>query len=215
VVVSGSWPAVDKQIRTGDAAVAAVPLPGVECSPEWLEAVVPAFEGSRVAAVVGAGLMPGEAPGALIIHSRTTLPERYATRLGHPFQYIAVSTAIYHELDGFDCDSAASGDLAPVLDYLERSLAAGYVIGYRDAPGLTPPGCYRPARAANEWQRWAAAGGLLARDARKAGGAGGWLRMVARVLDGFWTRLVGGQSRRWWLGTRLALLAGAARAMRR
>jgi GT2 family glycosyltransferase len=209
------WDAIDREIRDTDTAVAALPLPGVAASSEWLRAVAPAFEGSRVAAVVGVGLLAEEPAGPLFIHSRTTLTERYPTGLRNPFQYIAVRTSVYRELGGFDREAAECGHLGPVLDYLERALSAGYLIGYRETVGLDPPGRYRPARAANDWARWSAAGGLLARDARRTGGMVGWGQFAARVVDGIWPRLVFGQSRRWWLGTRLALLIGAARAVAR
>ena len=212
-----TWDGADRAIRREgrERDFVGLVLPGVSASDTWLAAIAPAFEGSRVAAVVGAGLRDDEPPAALVIHSRTTLPGRYATGLGRPFQYVAVNPRIYEQLGGFDLEAAAFGDQAPVLDLVERALAAGFVIGYRDTPGLDPAGCYRPERSRNEWQRWAAAGALLARDARRSTGAGGWLRLAGRVIDGMWARLIAGDGRRWWIGSRLALLTGVRRGLRR
>ena len=202
------WRAADDAIRAQGGSFTAFLLPGVTPSETWLSSVAPAFEGSRVAAVVGAGLRENEPPAWLVIHSRTTLPGEYAPGLGRPFQYIAVNPRIYEELGGFDLETAAYGDQAPVLDFLERALLAGFVIGYRDTPGLNPAGCYRPARTSNEWERWAGTGALLARAAHRSGGPIGWLRLAGRVVDGFWVRLIAGDGRRWWIGSRLALLSG-------
>jgi hypothetical protein len=167
-----------------------------------------------VAAVVGAGLRAGEPLPPLIIHSRSTLPAEYALGLGSPFQYIAVNPAIYADLGGFDLSTAGYGDHAPPLDFIERALEAGYLIGYRDTPGLEPAGWYSPARTRNEWERWAAGGALLARSARHTPGLIGWLRLGGRFIDGAWTRFVLGEGRRWWAGTRLALLSGVRRGRR-
>lgn len=210
------WRAADGAIRAADDGTpVALLLPGTSARENWAAAIAPAFEASRVAAVVGAGLRPDEPLPPLIIHSRATLPGEYALGLGSPFQYIAVSPRIYASLGGFDLDAAGCGHQGPVLDFIERALCAGYVIGYRDTPGLDPAGWYRPARSENEWQRWAAGGALLARSARHAPGIGGWLRLAGRFMDGSWSRLIAGKGRRWWLGTRLAFLSGVVRGRRR
>src|SRR3954452_20349932 len=192
VTTADDWARVDASIRAapppndrrssaGQSAFVAALLPGVDAATGWLDTVAPAFEGSRVAAVVGAGLRDDEPPAPLVIHSRTTLPGRFASGLGKPFQFIAVNTGIYLELGGFDLTTAAYGDAAPVLDFIARALNAGYVLGYRDPPGLTPAGASRPERTQNAWQRWSATGALLARDARAD--ASGWPRLLGRVLD--------------------------------
>jgi hypothetical protein len=214
VIAGVSWEAADQAIRL-EAGFVAVLLPGVAASDDWVRWVAPAFEASRVACVVGAGLYADEPPPALVIHSRSTLPTRYASGLGKPFQYIAVNPRIYDDLGGFDLDAAALGDYAPVLDFIDRALEAGYVIGYRDTPGLTPAGSYRPERTTNEWQRWSATGALLVRSAQQRGGVIAWLYILGRSLDGVWTRLIAGESRRWWIGSRLALVSGAVQALRR
>jgi len=118
------------------------------------------------------------------------------------------------EIGGFDAGLARFGAQTVVLDFVERALAAGFLVGYRDTPGLAPAGAYRPARRVLEWQRWAATGTLLVLSARRGGGAEGWLRLTARFVDAMWQSLVAGRSgRRWWVGTRLALLAGCIRAL--
>ncbi|MFL5894537.1 MAG: hypothetical protein ACJ76Z_05425, partial [Thermoleophilaceae bacterium] len=209
------WAAIDAEIRQSGAHVAAIPLPRVASGDSWLGAVVPALEGARVACVVGAGLAPDEPPAPLVLHSRATLGEPYPTSVGHPPQYIAVRRDAYEALGGFDPATARLGIAAPVLDFLDRALNAGFVVGYRDTPGLDPAGRYRPARSRNEWERWSAAGALLLRATRRSPGIGPWVRLVARFLEGSWSTLVAGRSgRRWWLGSRLALLAGCLRCFR-
>src|SRR5205814_567753 len=83
-------------------------------------------------------------------------------------QYIVVRGDLYERLGGFDCELARFGDHAVVLDFLERALGERFAIGYRETPGLSPAGVYRPARSLLEWRRWAAAAALLALAAPQA-----------------------------------------------
>jgi hypothetical protein len=168
----GHWRAIADAVIGVDADVVALPLRGARVGEPWPSEVVAALEGSRVAAVVGAGLAPEDPPSVLGLFSRATTRARYSAA-GSPPQFIALRRDLYDIVGGIDAQSAELGWTAPVLDYVERALEAGLTVARLDAHGVEPPGCHRPARSVGEWHRTWARGALHAERARRLGGLRG------------------------------------------
>ncbi|HEX4733775.1 MAG TPA: glycosyltransferase family 2 protein [Thermoleophilaceae bacterium] len=211
------WRAVAKAIAAADAEVVAVPLRGARVSEHWLAEVVAALEGSRVAAVVGAGLAPEDPPSVLGLSGGGGTRARFSGA-GAPPQFIALRRDLYDAVGGIDAEVAQLGWTAPVLDYVERALDAGLTVGRLDTHGVEPQGAHRPARSIGEWHRSWARGALHADRARRIGGAKG---VHAFVFTGVGPLLrfrrpdrTGRKSIRHAAGSLAAFLLGAATAAR-
>jgi glycosyltransferase involved in cell wall biosynthesis len=213
----GHWQALADAVAQSDAEVIALPLPGAGVSDAWLAELVAALEGSRVAAVVGAGLADEDPPSVLGLFARATSRARFSGA-GSPPQFIALRRDLYEAVGGIDARAAELGWLAPVLDYVERALDAGLTIGRLDIHGVVPAGCHRPARSVGEWQRTRARGALHAERARELGGLRGFHALAfAGLLPLIRFRRpdrAGRKSIRHAAGTLGAFLLGAATALR-
>ena len=206
------WEALDRGIRASRRPLVAFTMPGVAPGPGWLREALIGFEGERVAAVTGAGL---EAPG----HGRPLLlfgadsSEPYPV-IGLPSQYLIIRREVYLQLGGFDLDTARLGVQAPLLELLDRTRAAGWLVGHRNTPGLSPPLEASPARRWTEWRRWQARGALIGHDARSHGIPWllrqGVLPVATRLLRALRPRATG---RRHAIGTAAALTRGLARGV--
>ena len=201
------WEEIDKGIRASGRRLVAIALPGVAPEPAWLHEALVAFEGERVAVVTGAGLGAPRS-GPLLLFEAATAEEPYPV-LGLPSQYLIVRRDRYLQLGGFDLATARLGMQAPVLDLLERARLAGWLVGHRNTPGLSPPLGPGSARRWAEWRRWQARGALIGRDRRSRG----TLWVVSRTVVPASTRLLrtlrpGVPGRRHALGTAAALARG-------
>jgi glycosyltransferase involved in cell wall biosynthesis len=214
----GHWRAVAEAVAASTAEVVAVPLRGTRVGEPWLGELVAALEGSRVAAVVGAGLADADPPSVLGLSGRGGTRARYSGA-GAPPQFIALRRDLYDAVGGIDAEVARLGWVAPVLDYVERALDAGLTVARLNSHGVRPIGVERPARSVGEWHRTWARGGLHAQRARSMGGLrglhafgfGGVLPLVRfRRPD-----RAGRRSLRHTAGSLAAFLAGAAAALRR
>ena len=166
------WAAVDRAVRDAERPIVALPLPGVAVGRAWLDDLRVGVEGERVAAVTGAGLAPGTRGRPLLLRSGRGRDGPYPV-VGLPSQYLVVRRDAHRALGGFATGLGRLGHQAPVLEFLERARAAGWVVGYRNTAGLEPAlESGRGLRAA-EWLRWQARGALIARAARMRGGR--WL----------------------------------------
>jgi hypothetical protein len=172
------WTALDRTIRRSETEVVALPLPGVAGGPDWLASARVALEGDRVAAVVGAGAPAGAPPKPLLLTSRRLLDAPYMP-FGQPSRYLLLRRPLYEALGGFESAAAELGPQGPVVDLLERALDAGYVVAYRDTPGLNPPQLSEREWRQTAWHRHQARGGLML---RRAVGDKGWLWFVWRGL---------------------------------
>jgi glycosyltransferase involved in cell wall biosynthesis len=168
----GHWRAVTEAIAETGSDVVALPLRGTSATEPWLSEMLAALEGTRVAAVVGAGLAREDPPSVLGLFSRATTRVRFSGA-GSPPQFIAMRRDLYDLVGGIDPQIAELGWMAPVLDYVERALDSGLTIGRLDTHGVGPAGCHRPARSLGEWHRSWARGGLHAERARRLGGMRG------------------------------------------
>jgi hypothetical protein len=166
------WSAVAAAVRSAETEIVALLLPGVRAGPAWLQEIVPALEGSRVAAVIGAGLASEDPPSPLGLFARPQLRAHYAA-IGNAPQFIALRRDLYDQVGGLDPATARLGWHAPLLDFAERALDAGLVIGRLDTHGLDPAGCHRPARVLGEWDRAWARGGLFTQRGAQLGGIAG------------------------------------------
>ena len=210
------WAALDTAIRSSAVEVVALPLPGVTPTPIWLAGVAPALDGDRVAVTVGAGLPVAARPQPLFLSARRLVPTPYPT-LGQPAEYLAIRRELYAALGGFDLAAAKLGPQAVVLDLVDRALEAGWVVAYRDAPGLepTPPGRDAGRRAA--WARHRGRGALMWRRSRHLGGVRGvfWLLRhgpLPLALN-LWRALRGGErSATLAAGAAVAFFSGCLRA---
>ncbi|MFL5906697.1 MAG: glycosyltransferase [Solirubrobacterales bacterium] len=211
--------ALDRAIRLSAEETVALVLPGVVPAPNWLAPLLLAVRGDRVAAMIGAGLPPGSRPGRLSLVARRPNDTPYRP-IGRGSQYIVFQRRNYEALGGFDPSTDALGPQGVILDFVERALDSGWVVGYREVPGLEPPGCVRPARTRDKWDRWRARGGLTYRRASSLGARRG-VPLIARralipqLVKGFWAVRFGSPSRRHWIGTTAAFLAGFWDAARR
>ena len=209
------WEELDRGIRECRRPLVALTMPGVAPTPAWLYEALVGLEGERVAAVTGAGL---EAPGRghpLLLFADGDFAEPYPA-IGLPSQYLVARRDAYLALGGFDLGTAPLGAQAPLIDLLERARAAGWIIGHRNTPGLSPPLERRPARRWAEWRRWQARGALIGRDSGTRGMR--WLFQcgvapaIARLVGAARPRRSG---RRHGLGTAVAMALGLARGVRR
>jgi hypothetical protein len=109
--------------------------------------------------------------------------------IGQATQYVALRRDLFIALGGFDLSSDALGNYAVLIDFVERALDAGYVVGHRDTAGLKPLMSKRMKRHHQREGRRARAA-LLARHARSLGrGMGGvwWLRYgLAPAVHQLW-----------------------------
>jgi len=176
-----NWAALDAAIRSAAAEIVVVPLPGVAPTPASLAGIAPALSGDRVAVALGAGLPPGAPARPLFLGTRRLLRASHPP-LGRPAEYLAVRRDLYVALGGFDVAAARFGAHGVVLDLVDRALDAGWVVAYRDVPGLdpTPPSRNGGRRAA--WARHRARGGLMLWRARRIGGARGVLWLLRHGL---------------------------------
>ena len=173
---AASWQALDDAIRGAPTQLIAIVLPGVRPGPEWLRAVKPCLAADRVAAVLGAGVAFRH-PRPLALFSRAQARSPFPL-IGRAEQYVALRRDIYVALGGFDLSVAALGTHAMLIDFVERALSGGYVVGHRDAVGLKPVIGRRKQRRLQRKRRRARAA-LVARQARAVGGSVGgawWLR---------------------------------------
>jgi GT2 family glycosyltransferase len=214
-VVSGArhWEALDRGIRASTRPLVAFTMPGTAPGPAWLRQALVAFEGERVAAVTGAGLevaAHGEPP---LLFAHADPAEPYPV-FGLPSQYLVIRREVYLQLGGFDLTTERLGVHAPPLELLERARAAGWLVGYRNTAGLSPPLEPGPARRWAEWRRWQARGALIGHGARSHGSAWllrwGLLPVGARLLRAMRPRATG---RRHAIGTAAALTRGLLRGV--
>jgi GT2 family glycosyltransferase len=210
------WAALDLAIRSSSQEVVALTLPGVTPAPAWLTTIAPALDGNRVAVTLGAGLSSGARPRPLYLFARRLLPTPYPT-LGQPAQHLAIRRELYSALGGFDLTAAKLGPQAVVLDLVDRALDAGWVVAYRDVPGLDPTPPDGSARRRAAWARHRARGALMWRRARRLGGARGGLWLVRHGLlplaMNLWRALRGGERRATLAaGTAVAFLSGCLSA---
>lgn len=175
------WAALDGPLREPGPSIVGLPLPGMSPEPRWLAAASEGLDVDRLAAVIGAGLQDSALPGPLHLFGRDSrnLPYEYGVR---PAQFIVFRRALYQELGGFDPDAAVAGPLAPVLDFVERALEAGSIVGYRETPGISPGDHRGIAFARSRWWRATAHGGLLTRRAITIGGVRGAVWFGRRAL---------------------------------
>lgn len=213
----GHWQALADAVAASNAEVVALPLRGARVSDAWLAEVVAALEGSRVAAVVGAGLADPDPPSVLGLFGRATTRARFGGA-GSPPQFIALRRDLYDAAGGIDARAAELGWVAPVLDYVERALDAGLVIARLDTHGVQPAGTHRPARSVGEWHRTWARGALHAERARRLRGLRGLHSFLfAGVMPLVRFRRPGRAGRksvRHALGSLAAFLLGAAAALK-
>lgn len=210
------WTALDTAIRSSAVEVVALPLPGVTPTPIWLGGVAPALDGDRVAVTLGAGLPAAARPRPLFLSARRLVPTPYPT-LGQPAQYLAIRRELYSALGGFDLAAAKLGPQAVVLDLVDRALDAGWVVAYRDAPGLEPTSPARDARRRAAWARHRGRGALMLRRSRRLGGVRGVLWLLRHGLLplalNLWRALRGGErSATLAAGAAVAFLSGCLRA---
>jgi glycosyltransferase involved in cell wall biosynthesis len=181
--LEASWQGVDEAIRGAANQLIAIALPGVRPDPEWVRAVKPSLAATKIAAVLGAAL-PYRNPHPLALVSRAQVRSPFPL-IGHAEQYVALRRDIYVALGGFDLSLATLGTYAVLIDFVERALNRGYVVGQRDAAGLKPViGRRKGQRLQRERRRARAA--LMARHAHTVGGAW-WLRHgLAPVVYQLW-----------------------------
>jgi hypothetical protein len=93
-----------------------------------------------------------------------------------------VRRELYSAVGGIDVAAARLGPQAVVLELMHRVLDAGWVLGYREVPGLdrTPSSSHVRRRAS--WARHQARGGLMLSRARRIGGLRGTLWFVRHGL---------------------------------
>jgi glycosyltransferase involved in cell wall biosynthesis len=212
------WSAIADAVAASDADVVALPLTGTRVGEPWLGELVAALEGSRVAAVAGAGLSDVDPPSVLGLFARGGTRVRYSGA-GSPPQFVALRRDLYETVGGIDPQMAELGWMAPVLDYLERALDAGLTVGRLDSYGVWPAGCHRPARSVAEWHRTRARGALHANHALELGGLRGLhsfaFRGVLPLLRFRRPDRFGRKSLRHTVGSLTAFFLGAASAVRR
>jgi hypothetical protein len=213
----GHWRAVADAVAASSAEVVALPLRGARVGEPWLGELVAALEGSRVAAVIGAGLTDIDPPAVLGLFGREALRARYSGA-GSPPQFIALRRDLYEAVGEIEPEVARLGWMAPLLDYVDRALDVGLTVARLDTHGITPAGIHRPARSVAEWHRSWARGALHAARARSIGG----LRGVHAFAFGGMLPLLrfrrpdrtGRKSLRHTAGSMAAFLGGAAAALR-
>ncbi len=110
----------------------ALSLSGSDPAPEWLEDALPAFEGERVGMVFGGAVPTGMPAEPLYLHDRDSAGTALALA-GQPPAYLVIRRELLPSLAG-----AADGQAA-VVAALTEALTGGWVVGHRDARGLTPP----------------------------------------------------------------------------
>jgi glycosyltransferase involved in cell wall biosynthesis len=208
------WAALDATVRALSEEIVAVPLPGVAPTPAWLAGARQALDGDRVALVVGAGLPSASPPRALFLGTRRLVPTPYPI-LGRPTQFLAVRRELYADVGGFPVAAARLGHQAVVLDLMDRVLDAGWVVAYREIPGLQPTPPSRDGGRRALWGRHQARGGLMLRRARQTGGLRGALWFTRHGLLPLWLnvwRRGGDRSVIRASGTAAAFLSGCLRA---
>jgi hypothetical protein len=216
---SRHWSGVDAAVRRSTADFVALPLPGWSPSAEWLASATVPFEGSRVAAVLGAPAPAGRAarPISLISPDRRLAPFEPP---GLPPRFLLVRRSVYLELDGLDLSARAVGSIAPVLEFAERVGAAGHVLASCETKALRRSHLDSPRQHLLRWRRAQARAGLLALEAARIGGPAGWRWFLTRALVPrsrmLWQALSEPDPPlrvRGWLGGNLASMVGYALAL--
>lgn len=175
----GWWEAVTTAAAASTAEKLAIVFPGVQVGPRWFAEVSAAFEGERLAGIIGAGLKDADPPQPVRLVSRRQSPAGFPSR-GVAAQFLAVRRSHYEDLGGFDPSVAALAAYAPLLHFTERAFEAGFAMARCDTHDISPPGRYRPARARGEWARMRARGALIALQARELGWAAGAWHLLTR-----------------------------------
>lgn len=175
------WNLIAEFVSQTEARLVAIPLPGVCPRAEWLEAACVPLTGDRVGAVCGAGIPTGAPVLPTELVSRSMFAGAYRP-VGSAPQFLIVDTAQVARVGGIDPSTARLGHHGPVLDLIERLLAAGRVVAAQETSGLEPAGGVQPARLRWEGQRAIARGGLVARAAAETGGLRGAMMLAAHML---------------------------------
>jgi GT2 family glycosyltransferase len=183
------WVAIDAAIRRSPEEIVALPLPGMAPTAAWLAGVRQALDGDRVALVIGAGLPSASPPRALFLGTRRFVPGPYPI-LGRPADYLAVRRELYVAVGGLDVAAARLGPQAVALDLVHRVLDAGWVLGYREVPGLERTACSRHAGRRTSWARHQGRGGLMLWRARRIGGLRGTLWLARHGLLPLWANML-------------------------
>jgi hypothetical protein len=175
------WSALDRAVRQPGPGVVGLTVPGIRPEPRWLEAASSALEADHLAAVIGAGLADHVAAGPLQLFAADHggLPYEHDAR---PAEFIVLRRALYERLGGFDPDAAVAGPLGPLLDYVQRALEAGYLVGYRETPGLAVGERDQFPLIRVRWWRAQARGGLLTRRGLELGGLRGAIWFVRQAV---------------------------------
>jgi hypothetical protein len=175
------WTLIAEFVSSAESRWVAIPLPGVCPRPEWLEAACVPLTGDRVGAVCGAGIPDGAPVLPTELVSRSMFAGAFRPVASAP-QFLIVDTAQVARVGGIDPSTARLGHHGPVLDLIERLLAAGTVVASQETSGLDPAGGVQPARLRWEWRSAMARGGLVARATSETGGLRGAVMLVAHAL---------------------------------
>ena len=168
VQVTGAfWPSVELLIRETSHRFLAVPLPGVQVTPEWAARAREIVASSKVGALqaVGCADVRGETP--LGLHSRRIAPSLRGE--GIPPQALMLDIEACRAVGGIDTTLERVGRLAPAIDLVGRLLDADGVVGSVRWVGITPSLSPRGQRTAErERHRTVAAIALLRASSREA-----------------------------------------------
>ncbi|WP_051221598.1 glycosyltransferase [Conexibacter woesei] len=190
VETADAWAAAAALLDAGDEELVGVLLGDVTPTRAWLDATLLAFDGDRVAAVVGEALEPEDPEPPIGLHDRD--PRRLPfLRVDTRFAYIILRAETARAAGGIRPAQQRLGAAAPLLWTLERLLHDGHVIAERAAPELgagTATGALRPGLDAGATRRTGLR--LAAGQARaEGGGAGALLALRAAVTGANATRM--------------------------
>lgn len=177
LVTVPSWEERDAAIRASRSRTVVIALQPAPPGSAWLAQAAEAICADRVAFAIGSGLVAGDPPNPVVLHSRMTDPEPFPA-IGRPPGYLAIRRDAYLALGGFDLELAELGDHAVLLELVERALEARWLVARRDVPGPASGGC-------RESLQHTRARGLLHARASRARGAMPPLRpALARLAAG-------------------------------
>jgi hypothetical protein len=177
------WAAVHGAILAASSEEVAVALPGVLPGAAALAAGRVAAQGERVALALVSGLEEEQRPSPVLLLAERMVPRPNGREslemppfpaIGRTTDVVVLRRRAYEELGGLDPALAALGPQAPVLDLVQRALAAGRVVGYAETHDVRFLRGRLRTRRLGEWHRQQGRAALLVRAARREGYAGAW-----------------------------------------